>query len=109
MAQFGGIGSHFLVCAEYAIPAAYPNIEALPCPRLLTEQILLTWRFIFILIEEAAAIHQAQSLRFGYISLRTGYHSLAMLVGMLFTRVMIRYQQMVISLDMKLYQGDFHL
>ncbi|EPT3153417.1 CbiQ family ECF transporter T component, partial [Yersinia enterocolitica] len=54
-------------------------------------------------------IHQAQSLRFGYISLRTGYHSLAMLVGMLFTRVMIRYQQMVISLDMKLYQGDFHL
>lgn len=76
---------------------------------MLTEQILLTWRFIFILIEEAAAIHQAQSLRFGYISLPTGYRSLAMLVGMLFTRVMIRYQQMVISLDMKLYQGDFHL
>ncbi|CAM4093038.1 energy-coupling factor ABC transporter transmembrane protein [Serratia silvae] len=78
-------------------------------PRLLTEQILLTWRFIFIFAEEAAAIHRAQSLRFGYISLASSYRSTALLVSMLFTRVMIRYQQMVIALDTKLYQGEFHL
>ncbi len=78
-------------------------------PDLLTEQILLTWRFIFIFIDEAAAIHRAQSLRFGYTSLGSGYRSLAMLVSMLFTRVMIRYQQMIVSLDIKLYQGNFHL
>lgn len=78
-------------------------------PRLLTEQILLTWRFIFIFVEEAAAIHRAQSLRFGYVSLGSSYRSMAMLVSMLFTRVMIRYQQMIIALDIKLYQGDFHL
>ena len=28
---------------------------------------------------------------------------------LLFTRVMIRYQQMSTTLDIKLYQGDFHL
>ncbi|MTH47424.1 energy-coupling factor ABC transporter transmembrane protein [Intestinirhabdus alba] len=78
-------------------------------PRLLTEQILLTWRFIFILLDEALAIHRAQTLRFGYRSLPNGYRSLAMLVGLLFTRVLIRYQQMTTVLDVKLYQGDFHL
>ncbi|CDH03426.1 energy-coupling factor ABC transporter transmembrane protein [Xenorhabdus bovienii] len=78
-------------------------------PHLLIEQILLTWRFIFIFVEEAAAIHRAQSLRFGYRSLRTSYRSLAMLVGMLFARVMSRYQQMSVALTLKLYQGDFHL
>ncbi|MVT02873.1 cobalt ECF transporter T component CbiQ [Enterobacter sp. 10-1] len=78
-------------------------------PRLLTEQILLTWRFIFILFDEALAIHRAQTLRFGYRSLPQGYRSLAMLVGLLFTRVLIRYQQMSATLDIKLYQGDFHL
>ena len=78
-------------------------------PRLITEQILLTWRFIFILIDEALAIHRAQTLRFGYQSLPKGYRSLAMLVGVLFTRVLIRYQQMATTLDVKLYQGDFHL
>lgn len=78
-------------------------------PRLITEQILLTWRFIFILLDEALAIHRAQTLRFGYRSLPKGYRSLAMLVGLLFTRVLMRYQQMATTLDIKLYQGDFHL
>lgn len=78
-------------------------------PRLLTEQILLTWRFIFILLEEAMAIHRAQTLRFGYRTLPQGYRSLAMLVGLLFTRVLLRYKEMAVTLDIKLYQGDFHL
>ena len=78
-------------------------------PYLLIEQILLTWRFIFIFVEEATAIHQAQSLRFGYLTVRSGYRSLGMLVSMLFSRVMSRYQQMSVALEIKLYQGDFHL
>nr|WP_283946082.1 energy-coupling factor ABC transporter transmembrane protein [Kosakonia sp. R1.Fl] len=78
-------------------------------PRILIEQILLTWRFIFILMEEAAAIHRAQTLRFGYRTLPQGYRSLAMLVSLLFTRVLLRYKAMAVTLDSKLYQGDFHL
>ena len=78
-------------------------------PLVLIEQILLTWRFIFILLDEAMAIHRAQTLRFGYGSVPQGYRSLAMLVGLLFTRVLLRYQQMSTALDIKLYQGDFHL
>ncbi|PHM74310.1 energy-coupling factor ABC transporter transmembrane protein [Xenorhabdus kozodoii] len=78
-------------------------------PHLLIEQILLTWRFIFIFLEEAIAIHHAQSLRFGYRTMRTSYRSLAMLISMLFARVISRYQQMSVALELKLYQGDFHL
>lgn len=78
-------------------------------PHLLIEQILLTWRFIFIFVEEAVAIHNAQALRFGYCSLGNSYRSLAMLVSMLFSRVLSRYQQMSVALELKLYQGDFHL
>lgn len=78
-------------------------------PAVLIEHMVLTYRFIFILLEEAATIRQAQSLRFGYSSLRTSYHSLSMLVGLLLQRVFIRYRQMEIALDIKLFQGDFHL
>ncbi len=78
-------------------------------PPVLVELMLLTWRFVFIFLDEAAAIHRAQSLRFGYITLRSSYRSLAMLVGMLFTRVMVRYQQTTIALEVKLYRGDFPL
>ncbi|QEP91914.1 hypothetical protein FZ929_21570 [Klebsiella pneumoniae] len=51
------------------------------------------------------AIHRAQTLRFGYGSVPQGYRSLAMLVGLLFTRVLLRYQQMSTALDIKLYPG----
>ncbi len=53
------------------------------------------------------AIHRAQTLRFGYGSVPQGYRSLAMLVGLLFTRVLLRYQQMSTALDIKLYQVIF--
>lgn len=77
-------------------------------PRLLIEQALLTYRFIFIFLEEAAAIHRAQSLRFGYNNARNSLRSLSMLAGMLLERVLIRHRQMVIALDVKLFNGDFH-
>ena len=79
--SLGGAGVHLLAGAESAVPAAYCAAQARAVPRLLTEQILLTWRFIFILLDEALAIHRAQTLRFGYRSVPKGYRSLAMLVG----------------------------
>lgn len=77
-------------------------------PKLLIEQILLIYRFIFIFIEESAAIYRAQSLRFGYDSLRGSLHSLSMLVSMLLERVLLRHQQMTVALDIKLYRGEFY-
>lgn len=78
-------------------------------PPLLMEITLLTYRFIFIFFEEMVEIYRIQTLRFGYISLRTGYHSLATLITMLFERVFMRYHQMTITLKIKLYDDQFHL
>ncbi|BFH15251.1 cobalt ECF transporter T component CbiQ [Paenibacillus melissococcoides] len=78
-------------------------------PVLLVEFMVLIYRFIFIFIEEAAAIRQAQQLRFGYRGLANSYNSLAMLVNVLFQRVMLRYRDMSVALEVKLYQGDFHV
>lgn len=77
-------------------------------PSVLVEQVLLTYRFIFIFIEEAHAIYTAQTLRFGYIKRGLWLKSLAMLVGVLLQRVMIRHQHMQSALAVKLYQGEFH-
>ena len=107
--SLAALASTFWLVLNLPFPQLILLLKRGRVPRLLTEQILLTWRFIFILLDEALAIHRAQTLRFGYRSVPKGYRSLAMLVGLLFTRVMIRYQQMSTTLDIKLYQGDFHL
>lgn len=107
--SLAALAATFWLVLNLPFPQLIVLLKRAHVPRLLTELILLTWRFIFILLEEALAIHRAQTLRFGYCSLPQGYRSLAMLVGLLFTRVLIRYQQMTSTLDIKLYQGDFHL
>jgi len=107
--SLAALAATFWLVLNLPFPQLIVLLKRARVPRLLSEQILLTWRFIFILLDEALAIHRAQTLRFGYRSLPKGYRSLAMLVGLLFTRVLIRYQQMATTLDIKLYQGDFPL
>ncbi|MEG2788513.1 MAG: cobalt ECF transporter T component CbiQ [Romboutsia sp.] len=75
----------------------------------LVELMVLTYRFIFIFIEEINDIYKSQELKFGYINLKNSYNSIALLIRVLFFRMMKRYEDMSITLDIKLYYGKFHI
>ena len=62
-----------------------------------------------LFLEEFSEIYKSQELRFGYINLKTSYKSLGILGSMLYKRLMTRYDDMCISLDIKLYDGKFHI
>ena len=83
--------------------------KKLHLPDIVLELSMLMYRFIFIFMEEVSDIRTSQELRFGYINLKNGYHSFGLLVNMLFKRMMIRYDEMSIALDMKLFDGTFHI
>lgn len=70
---------------------------------------MLVYRFIFIFLEEVMDIKKSQELRLGYIDLKTSYKSIGLLGNLLYKRLMKRYEDMSISLDMKLYDGKFHV
>lgn len=84
-------------------------LKKLHLPDIVLEISMLMYRFIFIFMEEVADIRKSQELRFGYINLKNGYNSFGLLVNMLFKRMMIRYDEMSIALDMKLYDGTFYI
>lgn len=84
-------------------------LKKLHIPHTLIELMILIYRFIFIFIEEAEEIYKSQQLKFGYTNLRTSYNSMSLLIKTLFFRMMRRYEDMSISLDIKLYDGKFHL
>ncbi|WP_330675689.1 CbiQ family ECF transporter T component, partial [Paraclostridium sordellii] len=69
----------------------------------------LTYRFIFIFLEEVKDIYKSQQLKFGYINLNNSYNSTALLIKVLFFRMMKKYEDMSITLDIKLYNGKFHI
>lgn len=84
-------------------------LKKMRLPDIFLEISMLMYRFIFIFLEEVSDIRKSQELKFGYISLKNAYQSFGLLVNMLFKRMMIRYDEMSIALDMKLYDGTFHI
>ncbi|MGL5313273.1 MAG: cobalt ECF transporter T component CbiQ [Peptostreptococcaceae bacterium] len=84
-------------------------LKSLHMSDTIVELTMLVYRFIFIFLEEVADIKKSQELRFGYINLKTSYKSLGLLGSLLYIRLMKRYEDMSISLDMKLYDGKFHI
>jgi len=78
-------------------------------PVLLIELIMLTYRFIFILLEEIGKIYKAQDLRFGYINMKNSFNSLGLLLRTLIVRIIKRYKDMIISLESKNYDNRFYM
>lgn len=83
--------------------------KKLHVPSIILELSMLIYRFIFIFMEEVSDIRKSQELRFGYINLKTSYKSFGLLGNLLYKRMMIRYDEMCISLDVKLYNDTFHI
>lgn len=78
-------------------------------PKIFVEQTMLIYRFIFIFLDECMRIYHAQQLRLGYSGFKNSLESISILLKMLFMQVMIKYEKMQDSLEMKLFDGDFNL
>lgn len=81
-------------------------LRKLKVPLLLIDLIALTYRFIFVFLEESVNIYQAQSSRLGYITIRQGMKSLGQLISMLFLKVFQRTAQLSIAMNSRCYKED---
>ena len=78
-------------------------------PLLLIELTMLMYRFIFIFADEFLIIKRAQEMRFGYRGLKNSYHSLGLMIKILFFQSFDRFNKMILSLEIKFFDGDFPL
>lgn len=78
-------------------------------PAVFIELYVLTYRFIAVFFEEAIQIHSAQKMKFGYINYRNSMKSLAILVKILYIRMMIRFKDMESILEIKHFDGNFYV
>ena len=73
------------------------------------EIFILTYRFIFDYWEKIKLMATAQELRFGYRSFKVAIQSVAMMLSNLFLMAIQSYEEMTQTLELKQYQGDFHV
>ena len=83
--------------------------KRLGLPGIIVELLVLIYRSIFIFLEESKEIYIAQELRFGYSNFSNSFRSTSLLIKALFIRVLLKYEDMVMALECKLYDGEFKI
>ena len=106
--SMGSISSIYLLMLSTPANQIIDVFKKLRLPIEFIELYMLCYRFIFLLLDEIKVIMMAQELRFGYTNLKTSYRSFSNLVAIVFIRTYERYKSMEISLELKLYEGDFY-
>lgn len=80
-------------------------LEKLRCPAIVVELMMLTYRFIFILLSVASAILVSQRSRLGYKDYPTSVRSFASLGAMLLIRAIKRANGVFSAMESRGYNG----
>jgi cobalt/nickel transport system permease protein len=78
-------------------------------PVLITDLLLLMYRFIFVLLNTASELWIAQQSRSGYRTFSLSMKSLSLLIGQLFQRTIEKYRQVSLSLESRGFNGEFQV
>jgi cobalt/nickel transport system permease protein len=84
-------------------------LRRLGCPTLLTDLLMLMYRFIFVLLRTAGELWTAQQSRGGYRTRKLWMKSLGLLIGQLLRRTLENYRQVSLTLESRGFTGDFRV
>lgn len=84
-------------------------LESCHIPRTLIELMMLTYRFIFLLLETASFMMLAQDSRLGNKNLRTAIKSRGLLASTLFIRSMHQAEALYDSMEARCYDGQIRV
>lgn len=84
----------------------FESLYKLKLPKLFISLMELIYRYIFILIDEAAAMYNAQKLRLGYSSFKSSLQCVSSLAAMLFIRAYKRADFSYQALLSRGYDGE---
>lgn len=106
---FASMSATFFLALTTPLNKLIKVFKRLRIPSVIIELLVLIYRSIFIFLEESKEIYIAQELRFGYSNFRNSFRSISLLIKALFIRVLLKYEDMVMALDCKLYDGEFKI
>lgn len=97
------VSSLYYLCLSTPITDIFMVLERIKCPAFLIEIMSLIYRFIFILIDTAYSMQNAQASRLGYGSFRLSLRSLGMLFSTLLLRALKTNDNVYIALESRGY------
>lgn len=78
-------------------------------PIILIELVVLMYRFIHIFLVSLQESYQALQMKNGFYDMKTSRRSLSLLVVMTYEKMMSSYREWLLVLEIKNFDGDFHV
>ena len=99
------VGAALLLIATTGFPAVCMALEKLGAPRILTVQLLMLYRYLFVLIEEGIRMIRAHALR-SFSRRRPHYRIYLQLLGNLLLRTLDRAQRIHLAMLSRAFSGE---
>ena len=102
------VGAALTLIAVTGFNAVCMALERLGAPKIFVVQLLFLHRYMFVLVDEAARIFRARSLR-SFGNEGTGIKSYGSIIGQLLLRTMDRAQRIYLAMSCRGFEGQIHV
>lgn len=101
----GGMSALFFIALTTPMIEVFSILKSVGLPSFLIELSMLIYRYIFVLLDQAATIHSAQTMRLGGSGMRSSLYSFSMLASVLFLRAWEQGERLMVAMDSRCYDG----
>ncbi|HBG04949.1 MAG: cobalt ECF transporter T component CbiQ [Geobacteraceae bacterium GWC2_58_44] len=102
----GGVSLLALVGFSTPFTEVMAALSWLRVPQVLVDVALFAWRYLFLLLEDAQVVYNAQRNRLGYVGYRRGVSSFGTLAGVLVIKAFDNSQSITTAMVQRGYDGD---
>lgn len=105
----GSMCSLFFISLTTPMIEIFAGLRALAVPQFLIELSMMIYRYIFVFLDQATMIHNAQKMRLGDSDFKISLKSFAMLSSVLFLRSWEQGERIILAMDARCYDGRLDL
>ena len=99
----------FFIALTTPMIEIFAVLKSLRIPESVLELSMMIYRYIFVFLDQAAMIHNAQVMRLGDAGTRNSLDSFAMLSSVLFLRSWEQGERLIVAMDARCYNGMLDL
>ena len=104
--SLGAVSCLYFLALTTPLTELITVLHKLKVPFIITELMVLIYRFIFVFMETATMIRRAQFSRSGYVSLKSSFRSLSRLSYALLGKVFVKSQDLYNAMAARCYTGE---
>lgn len=106
---FAGMAALLFVAMTTPMISLFATAARLGVPVVVVDLAMLIYRFIFVLLDEAATVLDAQTSRLAYGRPKGAIRAFSMLAGAVFLRAWLSADELVLAMDARCYDGRLEL